>query len=48
MPLSPEGLGLVANFQKRGSGRISIFRGRLLEKRGYPFEEGKGGITVAA
>ena len=32
--LSAEGLNLLPNFQKRGSDRISIFRGRLLEKRG--------------
>ena len=39
-PLSPGGLSVLPNFQKRGPGRISIFRGRLLEKRGWLFWAG--------
>ena len=40
--LSPEGLSLLPNFQKMGFDRISIFRGRLLEKRGQLFWAGGG------
>ena len=47
-PLSPEGLSLLTNFQKRRSGRISIFRGSLLEKRGDFLGQGEGGIAVVA
>ena len=36
-PLSPGGLSLLANFQKKGPDKISIFRGKLLEKRGVTF-----------
>ena len=41
-PLSPERLSLLLNFQKRGPCRISIFRGRLLEKRSWLFWVGGG------
>ena len=40
-PLSPGGLSLLPNFQKRGPDRISIFREELLEKRGDFFEQGE-------
>ena len=38
--LSARGLSLLPNFQKRGTDRISVFRGRLLEKRGNFFDVG--------
>ena len=41
-PLSPGGLSLLANFQKKGPDKISIFRGKLLEKRGWHFGAGGG------
>ena len=44
-PLSAGGLSLLPNFQKRGPDRISIFRGRLLEKKGDFFQEW-GGVAV--
>ena len=43
--LSADGLNLLPNFQKRGTDRISSFRGRLLEKRGDFFQEW-GGVEV--
>ena len=42
-PLSDGGLNLLPNFLKRGPDRITIFRGRLLEKRGDFFSAGKRG-----
>ena len=45
-PLSPEGLNLLPNFQKRESEGISVSRGRLLERIGDFFEQGEGGIAV--
>ena len=41
-PLSPGGLSLLPNFQIRGPDRMSIFRGRLLEKRRWLFWAGGG------
>ena len=43
--LSAKGLNPLTNFQKRGPDRISIFRGRLLEKKGDFFQEW-GGVAV--
>ena len=40
--LTAGGLSLLPNFQKKGTDRISIFRGRLMEKRGDFFEQGGG------
>ena len=42
MPFSAEGLSLLPNFQKRCPDRISIFRGRFLEKMGWLFWAGEG------
>ena len=41
-PLSDDGLRLQPNFQKRGPDKISIFGGRLLEKKMWPFWAGGG------
>ena len=45
--LPAERLSLLPSFQKRRPDRISISRGRLLEKRGLIFSAGEGrGVTV--
>ena len=45
-PLSPEGLSVLSNFQKKGPDRISIFRGRLLEEGVTFLSRGKEGSQL--
>ena len=40
------GVDSQPNFQKRGPDRISIFRGRLVEKRGDFFSRGREGSQL--